>query len=89
MSKARITVDLPDDVAALLTDASRDTGKPRAALVVDAIREFLGRRPIAEDAARKDDERAFAEAKSAYERGDYVLLDDLLDDLDGRRHASR
>ena len=80
-------MDLPDDVALMLERAETDTGLGRDRLVADALRAFLTRLVVPEVEAEQDEERAFVDAHEALTRGEYVTLNDLLDDLDGHRHA--
>ena len=73
----------------LLDRAAENTGCVRNHLVIDAPRDFLAGssgRVVAEADALEDEEQAFDEAREAVSRGDYVTLDELLDDMDDHRH---
>ena len=89
MNQRHLSVDLPHDVAVLLDRAAENTGCAPNRLVIDALRDFLAGsdgRVVAEADALEDEEQAFDEAREAVSRGDYVTLDELLDDMDDHRH---
>ena len=86
MNADRLSMDLPADIARMLARAEADTGRGRDRLVVDALRLFLARGVVPEDLADEEEERAFDAAREALDRGEYVTLKTLLDDLDGHRH---
>ena len=77
MNEHRLSVDLPDDVAAMLDGAVADSGRSRERFVVDALRAFLTRHIVPEVEDDEDEEQDFAEAREAMDRDEYGALDDL------------
>lgn len=63
--------------------------RTRSELIREALRTYISIRHIPEEIPTAAELRAIRRGEAAYRRGDYVILDEYLDDLDRRPRQPR
>ena len=87
-----VTISLPAEMLDELDRVRKREHRSRSDLVTEALRQYVAggsarRIPIVDPEPGELD--ALEYGRQQTERGEYVLLEDLLDDLDGNRHPRR
>jgi len=72
-----ITVSLPAAMAEQVEKTSRQEHRTCSELVLEALRIYISIRQFPEEAPTTAEQRAIARGRAAYERGDYITLDEL------------
>lgn len=84
MATKMISVNLPEEILPQIDNAARKEHRSRSQLICDAVRQYLaagGGRMIPVDDALPDEAEAIARGRAAFERGEFVRLEDLERDL--------
>jgi predicted transcriptional regulator len=72
-----ITISLPPDMAKQIEKTMRAEHRTRSELVREALRTYISIRQFPGETPTPAELRAIRRGRAAYERGDYVTLDDL------------
>ena len=76
-ARQTITISLPAEMAEQVEKTRREEHWTRSELVLEALRTYISIRQIAEEIPTPAELRAIGRGRAAYERGDYVTLDEL------------
>ncbi len=76
-ARQTITISLPAEMAEQVEKTRREEHRTRSGLVVEALRTYISIRQFPEEIATPAELRAIGRGRAAYERGDYVTLDEL------------
>ena len=76
-TRQTITISLPADMAEQVEKTRREEHRTRSELVREALRIYISIRQFPEEVPTPSEQRAMARGRAAYNRGDYVTLDEL------------
>ena len=76
MAKENLSVTLPPKIRSLVEQEARRGKRSRSAIVRDALQLYFRLRRIGSEEAGEDERAAINEARRAYERGEFVPLDE-------------
>ncbi len=83
------TVSLPPAMARQVELAMKAEQRTRSELVREALRVYFSARMIPVEKPTATETRAYRRGIAAYERGDYVTLEEYLDGVDRRPRRTR
>ncbi len=76
-TRQTFTISLPPAMAEQVEKTMQAENRTRSELVREALRTYIAIRQFPEEAATPAELRAIRRGRAAYERGDYVTLDEL------------
>ncbi len=76
-TRQTITISLPPEMAEQVEKTMRAEHRTRSELVREALRTYIAIRQFPQETPTPAELRAIRRGRVAYERGDYVTLDDL------------
>jgi predicted transcriptional regulator len=76
MPKENLSVILPPKIRSLVEKEAKRGKRSRSAIVRDALQLYFRLRQIGDEEPTDDEEAAILEGKRAYERGEFVPLDE-------------
>lgn len=76
-TRQTITISLPPEMADQVEKTMRAEHRTRSELVREALRTYISIRKFPEETPTPAELRAIRRGRAAYERGDYVTLDEL------------
>jgi predicted transcriptional regulator len=76
-ARQTITISLPAEMAEQVEKTRREEHRTRSELVLEALRTNISIRQFPEEIPTPAELRAIGRGRAAYERGDYVTLDEL------------
>lgn len=76
-TRQTITISLPPEMADLVEKTMRAEHRTRSELIREALRTYISIRQFPEETPTPAEVRAIRRGRAAYERGDYVTLDEL------------
>jgi predicted transcriptional regulator len=76
MPKENLSVSLPPKIRSLIEREARREKRSRSAIVNDALQLYFRLRTIGAEEPNDEERAAIIEGKRAYERGDFVTLDE-------------
>jgi len=84
-TRQTITISLPPEMLKQVEKTMRSEHRTRSELVREALRTYVSVRRFAEEVPTPAELRAIRRGRAAYERGDYITLDELRKQEMGRR----
>ena len=76
-TRQTITISLPPAMAEQVEKTMQAENRTRSELVREALRTYIAIRQFPEETPTPSELRAIRRGRAAYERGDYVTLDEL------------
>jgi len=76
-ARQTITISLSAEMAEQVEKARREERRTRSELILEALRTYISIRQFPEEIPTPAELRAIGRGRAAYERGDYVTLDQL------------
>ena len=76
-TRQTITISLPPEMADQVEKTMRAEHRTRSELVREALRTYIAIRQFPEEIPTPAELRAIRRGRAAYQRGDYVTLDDI------------
>ena len=76
-TRQTFTISLPPAMAEQVEKTMQAENRTRSELVCEALRTYIAIRPFPDETPTPAELRAIRRGRAAYERGDYVTLDEL------------
>ena len=76
MAKENLSVTLPPEIRSLVEQEAKRGKRSRSAIVRDALQLYFRLRRIGSEEPGEDERAAMIEGRRAYERGEFVPLDE-------------
>ena len=76
MPKENLSVSLPPKIRSLVEREAKRGKRSRSAVVRDALQIYFKLRRIGVEQPTEDERRAIAEGRRAYQRGEFIALDE-------------
>ena len=88
-TRQTIAISLPPEMLEQVENAMKTEHRTRSELVREALRTYMSIRLLPQESPTSSELRAIRRGEAAYQRGDYITLDEYFRELDRRPRRAR